>query len=197
MNDTLKTINERRAVRKYKDIPVMEEIIEILLSAGRMAPSAMNKQPWKFYVLQNKEKIKAFSHEIVKVAAKQIKHTSPGDILRNLSAFHLSDVVGFFLGDSDPIFHSAPAVIFITSPKNDEWAALDIGMCAQNIMLAAKSMGMDSCPVGFAKFMMEINSYPELNIPDSEELQLAIVVGYGDEQPEVHKRIKDNVVYLK
>lgn len=197
MNATLKTINERRAVRKYKDIPVMEEIIEILLTAGRMAPSAMNKQPWKFYVLDNKEKIKVFSHEILKVATKQIKHVSPGDILRNLSAFHLSDVVDFFLGDSDPIFHSAPLVVFITSPKDNEWAALDIGMCAQNMMLAAKSMGMDSCPVGFAKFLAETRSYPDLHIPDTESLQLAVVFGYGDEHPEVHKRILDNVVYVK
>jgi len=196
MNDTLKTIYDRRAVRKYKHLPVMEELIDILLSAGRMAPSAMNKQPWKFYVLHTKDKIKTFSHEIMKAAAKQIKHTSPGDIFRNLSAFHLSDIVDFFLGDNDPIFHSAPVVIFITSPKDDEWAALDIGMCAQNIMLAAKSMGMDSCPIGLAKFAMEAGIYPELHIPSSEMVHLAIALGYGNEQPEVHKRIQDNVVYL-
>ena len=51
MNDTLKTIYERRAVRKYKDRPVEKHLVEQLLDAGRMAPSAINRQPWKFYVM--------------------------------------------------------------------------------------------------------------------------------------------------
>ena len=45
-NETLKTIYERRAVRAYQDKSVSKEIIEQLLDAGRMAPSAINKQPW-------------------------------------------------------------------------------------------------------------------------------------------------------
>ena len=45
-NEILKTIYSRRAVRSYKDKPVPKELIEQLLDAGRMAPSAINKQPW-------------------------------------------------------------------------------------------------------------------------------------------------------
>ena len=58
MNEVLKTIYERRAVRKYKHVTVARELIDMLLDAGRMAPSAMNKQPWKFYVLTDQKKIK-------------------------------------------------------------------------------------------------------------------------------------------
>src|ERR1017187_9692313 len=153
MNDTLKTIYERRAVRKYKNIPVEKELITQVIDAGCMAPSAINKQPWKFYVLTNHEKIKEISKDILAHATIEMKNIKLKDTLKTaLSFFHLSNIVDFVLA-GDPIFHGAPVVIFITYPKTDTWGGLDIGMCSQNMMLAAKSLGLDSCPVGFAKMV--------------------------------------------
>lgn len=197
-NETLKVIYERRAIRKFIDKPVKKEDVEQLLDAARMAPSAINKQPWKFYVLTKKETIQNYSKEITKAAKMGILKIGLKEVVKTLihpGNFHLKDGLDFFKAD-DPIFHGAPVVIFITSPKNNEWAALDIGMCSQNIMLAAKSLGLDSCPVGLAKFVEQSSIYPELNIPKSEQVNLAIVIGYGDETPNVHERIKNNAVYL-
>src|ERR1035437_1286380 len=82
-NETLKTIYERRSVRKYLNKPVDKAIIEKILDAGRMAPSAINKQPWGFHILTNKETIRTFSKEITKVAAKDfIKKINPRQILK-------------------------------------------------------------------------------------------------------------------
>ena len=67
MNEVIKTIFKRRAVRKYKEKAVNKEIIGQLIAAGRMAPSAMNRQPWKFYVVTSKDDISLFSKEIAKV----------------------------------------------------------------------------------------------------------------------------------
>jgi nitroreductase len=127
MNEVIKTIFERRAVRKYKDKPVSKEIIEQLLNAGRMA--------------------------------------------------------------------GAPVIIFITAPKENEWAGLDSGMCWQNSMLAAKSFGLESCPIGFGKFIEKTKYYSKLNIPSTGRIHPAIIIGYGDESPEIHERIKNNAFY--
>jgi len=197
-NETVKTIYERRAIRKFKDKPVEKEIIFELLEAARMAPSAMNKQPWHFYVLNNKDVIKALSSAIMhhsklamlKAGIKEIVHT-----ILHPSSFHLKDGVDFFKAE-DPIFHGAPVVIFISSTKGNEWAQLDIGMCAQNIMLAAKSLGLDSCPVGLAKFIEHTDEYNEFEVPSSEEINLAIIIGYGDETPHIHERKKDNAKFI-
>ena len=197
-NDILKTIFERRAVRKFTDKPVEEKLILELLDAARMAPSAMNRQPWHFYVLTNKEKIKAFSKAImhhsklamVKAGLKEVVHH-----VLHPSSFHLKDGLDFFKSE-DPIFHGAPVVVFISSTRSNEWAQLDVGMCAQNIMLAAKSVGLDTCPVGLAKFIENTEEYKELNVPSSEQINLAIIIGYGNETPSVHERKKDNVSFL-
>ena len=71
-NETLESIYTRRSVRKYKDKEVDKELIDKVIDARRMAPSAINMQPWNFYVLTDKTKIQEYSKAIKKVAAKQV-----------------------------------------------------------------------------------------------------------------------------
>jgi len=63
-------------------------------------------------------------------------------------------------------------------------------------MLAAISIGFDSCPVGFGRYVMQAKNYPLLNIPDSDKTELAISVGYGEEQPEAPERFKSNLFFI-
>ncbi|MDH4092357.1 MAG: nitroreductase [Cyclobacteriaceae bacterium] len=180
MHEPLKTIYTRRAVRKYKNQAVDKKLIDEIIAAGRMAPSAMNRQPWKFYVLTDRKQIESLSAAIAKIAEKY---------------FHLSHGMDSSR-TTDMIFYHAPVVIFITAPKDNEWAAIDIGMCSQNMMLAAKSLGLDTCPVGFAKYLAQTDKISQLALPADEELKLAIIIGFGDEEPAVHERKKDNVRWL-
>jgi nitroreductase len=197
---TEKTIYARRAVRRYKNKPVARELIEQVLDAGRMAPSAMNKQPWQFYVLTEEETIQAFSKEIAGIALKGAFKSGVSGIAQMLKAasglFHLSHGIDLH-AIKDPVFYGAPVVLFITAPRDNEWASLDVGMCAQNIMLAAKSLGLDTCPVGFGKYVEKTKIFPKLHVPASEEVKLAIILGYGDESPAVHERSRDNQLFIE
>ena len=195
-NLTIRNIYERRAIRKYKPRPVEIKLVEQILDAGRMAPSAMNKQPCRFYILSDKEEIKFFSKEISRVIIKGILRSGIKDMIKAAKELlhfpHGKD----FIKKEDPVFHGAPVVIFITTPIDYEWAAIDTGMCAQNIMLAAKSLGLDTCPVGMGKFAAEVKEYKKLKIRAGEKIQLAVTLGYGDEIAELKERNKNNVVFL-
>jgi nitroreductase len=194
---TLKTIYQRRAVRKYQDKQVDKKLIEQVLDAGRMAPSAMNTQSWKFYVFTNKENIHLMSKEIKKVAAKDFLKSGLKQIIKMAaSLFHMGSSGIDFFKTEDPVFYGAPVVIFITAPKDNEWAGLDIGMYAQNMMLAATSLGLDSCPVGFGKYLGHTKSYALLQAKASEQLYLSIILGYGSGIPAVHKRKTNNIFFM-
>ncbi len=54
-------IRTKRAVRQFKDLPLPEEAIHIILNAGRRAQSAKNIQPWSFIAIQNKDTLKELS----------------------------------------------------------------------------------------------------------------------------------------
>ena len=197
-NITLRTIYERRSVRKFKDIAIDHDTITRILDAGRMAPSAMNKQPWKFYILTGKDTIKAFSKEITKVTARTfVKSHSGSEVIKTaVQLLHmLKD--GDLFKRPDPIFHGAPVVVFIAAPRENEWAQIDIGMCAQNMMLAAKALGLDSCPVGLAKYVEQTKIFSRLQVPLSEQVHLAVIFGCGDESPDIHKRVHNNAFFIE
>jgi nitroreductase len=181
MNDIRKFIYERRAVRKYRNTAVERKLLDEVIDAGRMAPSGMNLQPWKFYVVMDRDLINKMDDQ-VRIVVQDI--------------YSMPQMVEF-LKTKNPIFHGAPVVIFITAPKENEWAALDIGMCAQNMMLAAKAAGLDSCPIGLGKFIERTSLYSLLEIPVTEHVIISLSIGYGDEKPPVHERKKDNVVYVR
>ena len=58
----MNSIFSRVSIRKYKDKPVEKEKTEAILRAAMQAPSAVNQQPWEFYVVTSKEKLEALSH---------------------------------------------------------------------------------------------------------------------------------------
>ncbi len=180
MNETIKTMYFRRAVRKYAPTPVDRKLIDEILDAARQAPTAMNKQQWKFYVLTDPKKIRQCSDQIA-TAAKDL--------------FHLSNEIAQSATE-DFVFHGAPVVVFITMPKENEWGGVDAGMCAQNMMLAAKSLGLDSCPVGFARFVEQTPFYSELKISASETVLFAVLIGFAAENPKTKPRVKDNVFFI-
>jgi len=73
----------------------------------------------------------------------------------------------------------------------------DVGMAAENMMLAAKALGLDSCPIGLAKYVEQTKIFSRLQVPLSEQVHLAIILGYGDETPDIHKRIRENAFFIE
>lgn len=59
--DCKETIFTRHSVRDFLQDPIPEEVLNDMLEAARLAPSAQNRQPWRFIVLTNPEKIKALA----------------------------------------------------------------------------------------------------------------------------------------
>ena len=57
----MNSIYHRVSIRKYQDKPVEKEKVEAILRAAMQAPSAANQQPWEFYVVTDREKLKALS----------------------------------------------------------------------------------------------------------------------------------------
>jgi nitroreductase len=56
MMDIFEAIESRRSVRKYLDKPISQETLQMIFNAGRWAPSAGNRQPWRFVVVQDTER---------------------------------------------------------------------------------------------------------------------------------------------
>ncbi|PKL51946.1 MAG: hypothetical protein CVV37_03790 [Nitrospira bacterium HGW-Nitrospira-1] len=60
MNSVLESILKRRSVRSYEPKPIPKNILETIIEAGNQVPSAMNSQPWRFVVIEDKATKKKF-----------------------------------------------------------------------------------------------------------------------------------------
>lgn len=123
MNETLKTLKERRSIRKYKKEQIREEQLKLILEAGTYAPTGMGAQSPIMVVVQDSETIK----ELSKMNAEVMGTTS------------------------DP-FYGAPTVIVVLADKSKSSTYIEDGSLVMgNLMNAAHSLGVDSCWIHRAK----------------------------------------------
>lgn len=179
-SDLINLIKSRRSVRSFQEKLVEKELIEEIIQAGRFAPSAENKQPWKFIVITNTKFIDSLSIEVKNQMKKLLKRRffyqffSRG--LRKKKTLHFLTAVAY--SENDSIFYKAPVLVFVLSKKgflNDESCAC----CAQNMMLAAHSLGLGGCWIGFAHVLgLNKKLVRDLHIPQGYHIAAALVFGY-------------------
>ncbi len=173
-NAVMKAIRERRSIRKYEENPVPKEAIDELLSAATMSPSAMNRQPWDFIVVTDRKMIKELSDRV----KKQMRLVG-----------YAQKYAERFTGGEDLVFYSAPLLVLVTAPKDYEWAGLDCGILAQTMFLAAYSLGLGSCFIGFARMLNKDGEALEmLGVPPDREICAPLIFGYPAEKKEAPER---------
>ena len=173
-NPVIDAIYARRSIRSYLDKPVPKDQVKKLLSAGVMSPSAMNRQPWRFVVIQNKEKIKELSRHV----KKQMGLLGYG--------LRFAEIVK---SQEDTVFYSAPLLILVCAEKNDQWSRINCGILAQTMFLAAHSLGLGSCYIGFANSLnSDAAVLADLSVPKDQDIIGALIFGYPSEKKEAPVR---------
>ena len=179
-NSIIKNIKERRSIRNFEEKKIDKETIKEIIQAGKYAPSAKDDQPWKFIVITKKEYIQELSIQIKRELKKLLKLRFFKKFkikeLKNIEILKFIFVVAF--SKTDMIFFNAPILILILTEKNlfyDESCAC----CAQNMMLAAHSIGIGSCWIGFASVLgLNKKIMKKIGIPERHHISAAIVLGY-------------------
>ncbi len=171
--ETEKVILSRRSVRLYRKEQVPEFMIRRVLEAGRFAPSAGNAQPWKFIVLRDPAIIDGITETVVgscKVFRSMLDYQREGfSWLRPLAKLMIRlrhnelhpmpfCAVSLIADGRLSLWHGAPTVIIILKDvRGVSSPELDCGIAGQNMVIAAHSMGLGTCWVGFAKLALDFN----------------------------------------
>ena len=172
--DTKEVILSRRSCRKYKTKDVPKEIMDDIVLAGRSAPTGLNRQAIKFYVIHNNvEKVKSIGLKVYENRIKIVKRGGWMDEIREK------------LGISDPILYEAPCIIALVGDKNPygiQSYMCDAGIACQNIINMATYYGLGTVPVGIANFLNQEAVLEGIGADkDKEDLLLVISIGYPDD----------------
>ncbi|MGV1016720.1 MAG: nitroreductase [Fluviibacter phosphoraccumulans] len=195
-------IRDRRSVRAFLPTPVPRSDIEAILEIAARAPSGTNTQPWQVYVLSGARK-QALSDEIVQTffdADALAQHHEEYDYypatwvepflsrrrkigldLYGLLGLTRDNLVGMKAQQARNYqFFDAPVgLIFTLDRVMGQGSLLDYGMFMQNIMIAARARGLDTCPqAAFNQFHKIIAR--QLDLPASQKIICGMALGYAD-----------------
>lgn len=195
-------IYERHSVRAFLPKSVDREDVEAILSVAARAPSGTNTQPWQVYVLTGAAK-DALSGEIVATFNDPdalAQHHEEYDYYpstwvdpylarRRKVGFDLYGLLGLGRDNQAGMkaqharnyrFFDAPVgLIFTMDRVMGQGSLLDYGMFMQNVMLAARARGLDTCPqAAFNQFHRIISQ--RLNLPASQKVVCGMALGYAD-----------------
>lgn len=181
MNDVLKSIKSRRSVRAYKSDLLKKDDLQTIVEAGIYAPTGCNDQPWHFSVVQDRALLDEVN-EKTKQAMTQVPFEWMNKIGQN--------------PDLD-ITHKAPVLIIVSMRKESASGPIDCTAAMENMMLAAESLGIGSCWMGFVRLVYsDAELMKKLGVPEGLEPQQAAVFGYkAKEQMAVPERKLDVVTY--
>lgn len=171
--NTLDAIKERRSVRGFKeDAQISDENLNEILSAAMYAPLAMNRVLWHFSAVQSRE-------ILGEIAEKTIA------LLRKDNSEHIK--MRLAMPSFSP-YYGAPTVIFVFGDKANIYSESNCGAAMQNMLLAAKELGIDSCWVdmtnGFLKSDGGRGILEKIGMPAGYDLVGCVALGYA-KNPEI------------
>ena len=151
----------RRSIRQYKDEKISKEDITKILKAAQYAPSAHNRQPWEFLIIEDKEKMAEFRK------------------IQPWTSFVKDAAVAILVcGNMDVAHHKT------IGENTYSYADIDCSLATQNITLAAHSLGIGSCICGVAPMPEVVQKFSEMfELPENIRPIALVALGVPAEEP--------------
>ncbi len=190
MTNFQEIIENRRAVNFFdpnKNVP--DELLNKIIELAAKSPSSFNLQPWSVMVLRDKEekmrlRKHAFNQEKVSEAPVTLIVLADMDAWQKGHPFvekNLREMVKSGMaeeGKTDWFYQTTQNLYGATRDKQLAYAVKNTGFFAMSLMLAAKSLGLDTHPMdGFSQSKVKA----EFNIPDNYWIPLLLSIGYFKE----------------
>lgn len=188
----------RRSQRMFQDVAVDRELVRDLVSLGRWAPTAGNSQSIDWIAFDDPIRIEELSCSTVAEMARFMR-LARNPLIRLIlpmiigredrrqfkKAYGLIDRLKTACNQGDdPIFYHAPVVLIGHCPTGSRFGRDDAIYAAYNIMLAAETLGLGTCQIGFLQIMADKSSriLRRIGLPKGRTPQVALIVGYPRHQ---------------
>ena len=164
-------ILKRQSDRKYAPGKVSTEDIMKCIEAARMSPSACNAQPWKFVVVDDREKLNEMADAAEGMGMNKFTHGVPVMVAVVLEKMNFSAKVGSLV-------------------KNKDYCMLDLGMAVEHFCLQAADLGLGTCIMGWFD---EKKIASLLEVPRGKRIPLIIALGHpeGPTRKKIRKPLED------
>ncbi|MGZ3558268.1 MAG: nitroreductase family protein [Thermodesulfobacteriota bacterium] len=168
MNEVLRTIKNRRTIRRFKSDPIDDKKLQAILDAGRWAPSFSNLQPWRFIVIEDQN----LKNAVDKAARESVLH----------------------LG----INEAPVIILVCVDRRIDPLHAIEAGAAAtQNMTLAATSLGLGTGWIGIWGTEAEASIQKVFKLPETIRAVSLLPLGLPNESPEGDRKPIEELVEFR
>lgn len=209
--DAIECIKTRMSIRKFMPEPVPKATLLEVINAAQWSPSYKNTQPWEVIVLSGskKEALGKMMTELLKKGIDPCPDIPEPETWPEAEEARIADLYkrrsaasGIDLNDPETLkkakianfnFYWAPHALYLYQDASlTSWSIFDIGLFAQNLMLAAHAKGLGTVPQAFATdYARDIKKF--LEIPETKRLVLGMSIGYPDLTSEINAFRTDRV----
>ena len=192
----LNLMRSRRSCRSFKPDPPKLSVLSDLARIGTTAPSGTNSQGWQFVVLPERSDVIALG-EVTADFYRRLNRKASRPLYRFAARLFVGDTLeryyrryykaieqglsAWYENGIDRLFHGAPSAIVVAGDQSSSCPQEDALLATQNILLAAESMGMATCLIGFvveaAKRDKQIAA--SLRLKSTETIYSVIGCGYS------------------
>ena len=201
----LELMQKRRSIRRFKpDVPPDAAILK-LIEAAVAAPSATNKQPWRFLIAKEKKHFEIMARAVEKARQHYLSLLNPeyrsefAQYSVNFMNFQNAPVIilpiyRVFQGLSALVKEKAPQkeAVFLRTYEHDT-ALMGVSLAVQNILLMSEAVGLGACCMT-GPLIARVEIEKCLPVPKGWQIAALIAVGYPDETPEHPGRKKLELV---
>jgi nitroreductase/NAD-dependent dihydropyrimidine dehydrogenase PreA subunit len=162
-------LKSRRSVREFREELVPEALVREAIEAARWAPTAVNRQPLHWLVIQTPSEVKRLAGLVI-------------DYLRSINKLEprYAPFIELWEQGKDPILRNAPHLVVIHAPDDWIWSSVDSAIALTQFELAAVANGIGTCWAGF--LMRAANGYSPLRealgIPEGHSVFGALMYGF-------------------
>lgn len=166
--DFFEAVAKRKSIRKFlpKNVPI--EDLKKMIESARLAPSALNSQPWEFIVINDSAK------------KKKIR-----ELYENAR-------IKLGLYQQDTLFIENAALVLVCSKPTSQWHVFSTALSVENLVLAATALGYGSVVTTSAVSSEEQQKFfrKECNVPKELEIVALVAIGFSDEIPKPKEKRK-------
>ena len=198
MSDLLELISNRKSVRKYSGKTIPNDVLKKILEAGRLAPSWMNVQSWKFILIKSQENKDLLSE--LSIGQQQVKNADALIVcIADTKAWDDAGITKLQNPAVNPALQCENGIVI----RSLEQVIYPVSY----MMLEASSLGVDSCIIGafgsdVTKILPDIHTKvrEKLGLSDGEIISTIIALGYEPEPKTATNKTRkdfDDIIYLE
>jgi nitroreductase len=181
--DTLLT--NRRSIRDYQDRQVPLSILEEIIHDTRLAPTASNRQPCRFIIVRDRERIKRLSTES--------KRYLLDDLVQN-PALPLKQYEAVLRDERFNVFYNAPCLVYFIGPNDVSSLDVDCALTVAYFMFLATAKGLGTCWIGLGTHIRSPKTLAEIGVPSDCRIVAPVIIGYPVTIPEASERREPEIL---